>query len=199
MYHLKDYDHPIRNILFLNMASHDNDLEGLFLRVSKSDPKKQEALTWYHGNSLLYTSEKPGKGAKGFVGQLHQRHGRPIVYVQEGGHGVRALQAAEVHRGILKHTKIYHPDSSRPGVTRSGSTGYRLKSFEPVFDAAMKGGSGLFADKDIDVGGKLKLPKYFDGTNGVNGVARPKPPWNWQDGMDAFGTGRQYLDIKVLL
>jgi len=199
LYHAKDYDHPLRE-WFTDWTYHDNDNEGLMLRVDRRTLRVVQVETWFHNRFLLYDVSGTSSGTEPIHGHIHLEDGRPIVYSQPQGHGVRLFQVLD-EDALASDVKILRWQGAREPVPVHADRSlqvdatYELASFDPWYAAALgpfgsQGrGTSLFEDTiplgTAPDGRPLAIGRYIAGRDySKMGWSRPKPPWSWDDGWD---------------
>ena len=205
LYHLKDYDHPIREYL-VTASYHDGDNEGFHLRVDKRSMQVMEVETWFHNIFLLYNRTGESSGTESIQGPIYLENGtHPLVYAPPQGHGVRLMQKADI-KNVKKNVRVMRFMGSGPEVSPQinrkyeDNITYRIKNFDDWYLQA----AGPF-DQDGDVGGTslfscgipagrlkngepIKVGRFIAGTNyKKNTWVRPKPMWSWDDPWDDIG------------
>lgn len=199
LYHAKDYDHPLRE-WFTDWTYHDNDNEGLMLRVDRDTLRVVQVETWFHNRFLLYDVTGRSFGTEPVHGRIHLEDGRPIAYSQPQGHGVRLFQVLD-EDALARDVKVLRWQGDRPAVPVRADRSvqvdatYELASFDPWY-AQARGplgsegrGAGMF-EEAIPIGTgpdgqPLVVGRYIAGRDySKMGWSRPKPPWSWDDGWD---------------
>jgi len=200
LYRVKDYDHPLRELV-TDWTFHDNDNEGLMLRVEKASMRVVQVETWFHNRFLLYALDSRSAGSEPVSGAIHTENGtHPIVYGQSQGHGVRLFQTVDL--GALdRNVKILRWRGDRAKVyaradrSRQIDVTYDLRDFDAWYAEARSftpsgtAGTGLF-EGVISLGRfangeEIRIGRYIAGRDYSKvGWSRPKPPWSWDDGWD---------------
>lgn len=200
LYHVKDYDHPIRERIS-RWTYHDNDNEGLHLRVDKETMEVAEVETWFHNRFLLFNLTGTSTGTEPVHGKIHTEDGtHVIVYAQPQGHGVRLAQLVDLP-DLDHRVKILRYRGDRPVVPikADGSVQidgtYEIEGFDDWYAVAQgplgsKGqGEGIF-EEEIELGtapdgSRRVVGRFIAGLDyDINGWSRPKPMWSWDDGWD---------------
>jgi hypothetical protein len=199
LYHAKDYDHPLRE-WFTDWTYHDSDNEGLMLRLDRESLEVVQVETWFHNRFLLYDASGVSTGTEPVHGRIHLEDGRPIVYSQPQGHGVRLFQVLD-EDALEGDAKVLRWQGERDAVpiradrsTQVDGT-YALASFDAWYAAALgpfghEGrGTSLFEETiplgTTPDGRPLAIGRYIAGRDySKMGWSRPKPPWSWDDGWD---------------
>ncbi len=205
VYHLRDYDTPIREFFF-KASAHDNDFEGAMLVVDKTSGQVRAAEGWWHNKFLQAAPTLSGVNEKVIDGKLHFEGGtHAILYVQSRGHGVRAFQKLDEQRAFKKDKfQIYRlgKESTDLAQSKSAFASYQLRSLADFVRHA----SGPFDKNSMLAGpqyfgvGKNPLGKYLSGNfNGNSSWARPKPPWSWVDKFDSFRPGAWFFHPAYVL
>lgn len=200
IFHIKDYDHPVREFLFKS-TFHDNDNEGLHIRVDKNSLEISAIETWFHNRFFICNQSGRSLGDEPVQGKLHLEGGsHPIIYIQSMGHGVRCAQYTDSEI-ISKSTKIFryreNKDHKLAKLDKSVEVDltYDIKDFDYWYKFALYKNeeikyqrNSLFSEA-IPIGKKdgqeLLMGRYFAGDQlSVGTWARPKPMWSWDDGWD---------------
>ena len=204
VYHLRDYDKPLRE-LFFPSAAHDNDFEGLMLLVDKVSGDVVVMETWFHSMFLQFAGT-PAMGKTQTVdGKLHvEDETHPLVYVQALGHGVRGLQKIDEDVVRARPHLVYRWGAAR---TETQTPALRFASYEIVsmdrfvaFSRGPFGADGMLAEPaDFGIGG-APLGLYLSGRfRGDSSWARPKPPWRWTDKFDPWRPGAWFFHPAYVL
>ena len=200
LYHVKDYNHPLRELL-TDWTFHDNDNEGLMVRVEKRTMEVVELETWFHNRFLLYNRTGVSTGTEPIHGKIHlEDETHVLIYSQPQGHGVRGFQA--IDGGSLEHNvKILRYRGDRPVVPIRADRSvqldgtYDLASFDDWYAQALgpfgedgKGETlfeGFIPLGRLANGLELRIGRFIAGYDYSKvGWSRPKPPWSWDDGWD---------------
>jgi hypothetical protein len=200
LYHAKDYDHPLRE-WFSDWTFHDNDNEGLMIRVERASGTVVQAETWFHNRFLLYDASGTSRGTEPIHGAMHFEDGTHLlVYSQPQGHGVRAFQRLDLDAlagdvKILRWRGQREAVPTRPDRSLQTDASYDLVGFDDWY-AQARGpfgsqgrGTGMF-EETIPLGrfadGRpIEIGRYIAGWDySKMGWSRPKPPWSWDDGWD---------------
>ncbi|MBI4064141.1 MAG: hypothetical protein HY401_07560 [Elusimicrobia bacterium] len=200
LYHIKDYDHPIREMLS-HWTYHDNDNEGFHIRVDKKNLQVAEVETWFHNRFLLFNSTGKSEGTEPVHGKIHLENGtHVIIYAQPQGHGVRCVQNVD-RESIRSRVKIMRLQGTRKPVpiqadaTPQIDATYQIRNFDDWYTWALgplgsegKGG-GMFEEEIFlgayEDGRPMVIGRYIAGYDyAITSWARPKPMWSWDDGWD---------------
>lgn len=190
LYHLRDYDHPLRERLS-RWSHHDNDNEGLHLRVARDSERVEEVETWFHNRFLYCDRDGQADGSEPVSALIQFEGERPVVLSQSHGHGVRCAVPAD--SGVLERALVLRPSPTDVGerVQAAGARGtaalYRLADFDRWYEHASLGtprGAPMFVGSmPIALGDSL--PGYIAGADRpVGHWSRPKPMWAWDDAWD---------------
>ncbi len=202
LYHLKDYDHPIREFIVAS-TYHDSDNEGFHLRVEKKCMQVMEVETWFHNIFLLYNQTGKSSGTEPVQGPIYLENGtHPLVCAQPQGHGIRLMQKADI-KNAKKNVKVMRFMGSRPEVSPQinpkyeDNITYRLKNFD---DWYLQAAGPFHQDGDplatslfscvipighLKNGEPLQVGRFISGINDkISSWARPKPMWSWDDPWD---------------
>jgi hypothetical protein len=200
LYHIKDYDHPIRETIS-DWTFHDNDNEGLMIRVEKATMQVTEAETWFHNRFFICNLTGETAGSEPVQARLHvENDTHLIIYAQSMGHGVRCaqstdLQSLDTNMKILRWVGDREPVLARTDSSVQVDATYSLKSFDRWY-ALARGpfgsegrGPGLF-EEEIELGTypdgtRMVIGRFLAGRDYAKGSwSRPKPMWSWDDGWD---------------
>ena len=200
LYHIKDYDHPIREMIS-RWTYHDNDNEGFHIRVDKKTMKVEEIETWFHNRFLLFNHTGTSTGTEPVHGKIHfEGETHPIIYAQPQGHGVRCAQLVDIPN-LDKRVKIIRYRGDQPivkirvdGDVQVDGT-YEIDGFDRWYHFAVgplgsKGqGKGMFEEMvplgNYPDGSPRHIGRFIAGRDyDINGWSRPKPMWAWDDGWD---------------
>lgn len=206
LFHLRDYDHPFRERIS-RWSHHDNDNEGLHMRVDRASGRVEEVETWFHNRFLYCNRTGTSAGSEPVSAVIQLETERPIIYAQSHGHGVRCAVPAD--SALVAHSLILRPAGAGPapglppGKVRGASSSYRLADFSlwyrhAVRDAAAEAAGKMFVGLarigHTEEGRALHLARYFAGSDRpVGHPARPKPMWGWDDSFDRLPIGAWHL------
>ncbi len=197
VYHIKDYDTPIRSFFFKD-ASHDNDYEGAMLMIDKSTGGVLALETWYHNLFLQFANSLQDAGNQTIDGKINlEDKTHPILFVQSMGHGIRAFQKLDEDKLDQISYKIYRLGKGTPDVKQS--TDRCLTYTLMPFDIFIKDAAGPFDDSSLFTNaynfgiGPNPLGKFISGPYQGDGWAHPKPPWSWFDKFDTFRPGSWFF------
>lgn len=198
LYHIKDYDHPIRERIS-RWTYHDNDNEGLHIRVDRSTGQVAEVETWFHNRFLLFNHTGVSTGTEPVHGRIHtEDETHIIVYAQPQGHGVRCAQVVDGD-SLRQNVKVLRFRGDRPvkpvlpdhTVQVDGT--YELGNFDSWYEQALgpfgsQGRGTSIFEQTINLGPDLPaIGRFIAGRDyDVNSWSRPKPMWSWDDGWDSI-------------
>lgn len=195
IYHIRDYDHPIRAMASAD-AEHDNDHEGVVLRVTKPDLRVSEIMTWYHNRYFHCARSPESRGSERIMARAHFEDGtHPILFVQAMGHGVRCAQSSDLVETralkVFRHRDGQPATSPRLDATSEADLRYDIDSFDSWYAQAAGpfDAESMFAGQ-IDIGltplgEPLRIGRFIAGEYaGDDSWARPKPMWSWDDIWD---------------
>lgn len=198
IYHTRDYDKPLRE-WFFNGAAHDNDFEGAMLNVARDTGEIRAIETWFHNIFMQCAHSPTSRGEQSIDARINVEDGtHPILYVQQGGHGVRCFQKADETTMSEGPHQIYR--LAEQADNAAALEGPFIRYTIVAFDIFLKNANGPF-DKvsmftePFDFGFKNKLiGKYISGKfKNDTSWARPKPPWSWADKRDDLRYGSWYF------
>jgi hypothetical protein len=200
-YHARDYTaKPYEG--FAPKAEHENDMEGCTLTIEKDGTAFGKAIlleTLAHDVFYKYNNRSVGRvsdGALKLDGSFTLVDGRPAVYVEPEGHGVRAASAGTA-RGSESFPGLIYRYTGTASVPRSHhdhEATYALLSIEDTlwtrrFDV---GSTFCCADAYTMPGGtSANLGSAFHGP--IGGCAA-RPPWGWDQAGDKILKGDWFRD-----
>ena len=200
LYHLKDYDHPVRQVIS-RWTYHDNDNEGWLIRVEKKSMQVTEVEAWFHNRFFLCNRTGHSSGTEPVQGKAHFEDGTHLIlYAQSMGHGVRCAQSTDL-QALTENLKILRFRANRQAVAvipddrvQLDAT-YDLRNFDRWYAYATgplgEGGEGdgIFTESiplgRYPDGRPLLIGRFIAGQEfAVGSWSRPKPMWSWGDGWD---------------
>jgi hypothetical protein len=200
-YHARDYTaKPYEG--FAPKAEHENDMEGCTLTIEKDGTAFGKAIlleTLAHDVFYKYNNRsvrRVSDGALKLDGSFTLVDGRPAVYVEPEGHGVRAASAGTA-RGSESFPGLIYRYTGTASVPRSHhdhEATYALLSIEDTlwtrrFDV---GSTFCCADAYTMPGGtSANLGSAFHGP--IGGCAA-RPPWGWDQAGDKILKGDWFRD-----
>ena len=195
IYHIRDYDYPLRQLI-CSWSQHDNDNEGVHIRVDKKSLEPVEMETWFHNRFLLFNRTGKSSGTEPVYGRLNLENGsHSLIYVQGWGHGIRGAQAVDL-QALNERVKVFRsapktglrPTPANLNVELNAP--YDIESMDPWYEQAINSPQdGIFTGK-FEVGREengtpIELASFFASSEkDVMYWARPKPPWAWVDPWD---------------
>jgi hypothetical protein len=168
--------------------------------VDRTSLRVVQVETWFHNRFLLYDESGESRGSEPVHGAIHLEDGRPIVYSQPQGHGVRLFQRLD-EDALARDVKILRWRGSREPVAVQADRSIQVDATYDLVDfdawyAAARGpfgshgvGTSLF-EETIPLGtwpdgSPIVIGRYIAGRDySKTGWSRPKPPWSWDDGWD---------------
>ena len=200
-YHARDYTaRPYEG--FAPKTEHENDMEGLTLTVEKDGTPFGTAIlleTLAHDIFFKYDNRDHRRVSAGSLrldGSMTFVDGRPAVFVEAEGHGVKGADrgvAASVDSfaGIVYR---YTGQASVPRSNRDPRATYDLVAIEDTLWARRFETGSIFCCADPYVmadGSTVNLGSAF---NGPIGGCAAKPPWGWDQATDRIGKGDWFRD-----
>jgi len=200
-YHARDYTaRPYEG--FAPKAEHENDMEGMTLTIEKdASAFGKVVLLETLAHDIFYKYEnldyrKVSSGSLKLDGAMTFVDGRPAIYVEAEGHGVKAASRTVVASGgsfpgvVYRYTgKAAVPESNRdPNAT------YDLVSIEDTLWAHRFDVGSTFCCADsyaMNGGGSARIGSAF---NGPIGGCAAKPPWGWDQASDNIVKGDWFRD-----
>ena len=195
IYHIRDYDHPVR-VLASAKAEHDNDNEGVMMRVTKPDLQVSEVMTWYHNRFFHCALASTSNGSERVMARTHfEEETHPILFVQAMGHGVRCAQSLDLEEKeglkVFRYRGDAPSSSPRLDATSEFDLRYDIASLDVWYDQAAGpfDQSSMFEGRirvgTLASGRPLEVGRYIAGRYaGEDSWARPKPMWSWDDAWD---------------
>ncbi len=160
---------------FFGLGQHENDLEGVFLWIAKSESMKwgnlKSVFTIFHNDILVYLPEnsnlqlkKSYKARKKRFTLYKERH---LFTIQQAkGHGVKLFGDMKLRKDKIWYVPMEHEDSL---IKTIGGT---IKTFE-LIDIMSEG--ELWSQKDNLL--FFEVDQTIKGDNGKGA----NPPWLWKD------------------
>jgi hypothetical protein len=200
-YHARDYTaRPYEG--FAPKTEHENDMEGLTLTIEKDgSPFGTVVLLETLAHDVFYKYENRdhrmvAAGASKLDGAIVSVAGRPAVFIEAEGHGVKAasravVNAADSFAGIVYR---YTGKASVPESSRDPNGSYELVSIEDTlwahrFDV---GSTFCCADSYAMAGGASA--SFGSAFNGPVGGCAAKAPWGWDQANDRIAKGDWFRD-----
>jgi hypothetical protein len=200
-YHPRDYTaRPYEG--FAPKTEHENDMEGCTITIEKDGTPFGKVVlleTLAHDVFFKYENRDNRKVAAGgskIDGSIQFVEGRPAVYVEAEGHGVKAATRAHVASrnsfpGIIYR---YTGTASVPGSNRDPNATYDLVAIEDTLWAHRFEIGSTFCCADsytMNGGGTARVGSAF---NGPIGGCAAKPPWGWDQANDKIAKGDWFRD-----
>jgi hypothetical protein len=199
-YHPRDYTaRPFEG--FAPKTEHENDMEGCTVTVEKDGsafgtPILLETLA--HDVFFKYNNREARRvtgGAMRLDGPMLFVDGRPAVYIEPEGHGVKAATAQHLAGAAAFPGLIYRPGAAVvPKHSHDHEATYDLVSIEETlwahrFDV---GSTYCCADSYLLPSGRRAF--FGSAFNGPIGGCAAKPPWGWDQANDALAKGDWFRD-----
>jgi hypothetical protein len=200
-YHPRDYTAtPFEG--FAPKTEHENDLEGCTVTVEKNGTEFGTPIllqTLAHDVFFKYDNRdirRVAAGAMRLDGPMTFLDGRPAVYIEPEGHGVKAATAAMIRTPAAFPGLVYRytGQGTVPRGNRDAQAGYDLISIEDTlwahrFDV---GSTYCCADQyPMPGAGAEALGSAF---NGPIGGCAARPPWGWDQANDPLAKGDWFRD-----
>jgi len=200
-YHARDYTaRPYEG--FAPKTEHENDLEGLTLTVEKDGSAFGKVVlleTLAHDIFYKYENRDNRKVAAGSLkidGAMTFVDGRPAIYVEAEGHGVKAASLVVVASGSSFPGVVYRytGKAAVPESNRDPKATYDLVSIEDTLWARRfdVGSTFCCADSYVMNGGSSAI--IGSAFNGPVGGCAAKPPWGWDQASDKIAKGDWFRD-----
>ncbi|HET9269837.1 MAG TPA: hypothetical protein VFO31_16785 [Vicinamibacterales bacterium] len=200
-YHPRDYTaRPYEG--FAPKTEHENDMEGCTITIEKDGTPFGKVVlleTLAHDVFFKYENRdnrKVSAGGSKIDGAIQFVDGRPAVYVEAEGHGVKSpsrLQMASRNNfpGIVYR---YTGTASVPGSNRDPNATYDLVAIEDTLWAHRFDVGSTFCCADsyaMNGGTTASVGSAF---NGPIGGCAAKPPWGWDQANDKISKGDWFRD-----
>jgi hypothetical protein len=200
-YHARDYTaRPYEG--FAPKTEHENDLEGMTLTIEKDGSAFGKVVlleTLAHDIFYKYDNRDNRKVEAGSLkldGSMTFVDGRPAVYIEAEGHGVKAASrsttnSASSFPGIIYR---YTGKAAVPESNRDPNATYDLVSIEDTLWAHRFDVGSTFCCADSYVmngGASASIGSAF---NGPIGGCAAKPPWGWDQASDRITKGDWFRD-----
>ena len=200
-YHARDYTaRPYEG--FAPKAEHENDMEGCTLTVEKDDTAFGKAIlleTLAHDVFYKYNNRSVGRVSNGALkldGSFTLVDGRPAVYIEPEGHGVKAASAGVV-RGSESFPGLiyrYTGTASVPQSHHDHQATYDLLSIEDTLWAHRFDVGSTFCCADAYAMPGGTTANVGSAFNGPIGGCAAKPPWGWDQASDKILKGDWFRD-----
>jgi len=200
-YHARDYTaRPYEGLA--PKTEHENDMEGLTLTVEKGDSPFGEVVlleTLAHDVFFKYDNRDHRRVSNGSLrldGSMTFVDGRPAVFVEAEGHGVKAasraiVASADAFPGIVYR---YTGQASVPQSNRDPNASYDLVAIEDTLWARRFEVGSLFCCADPYVMADGSTVRVGSAFNGPVGGCAAKPPWAWDQATDQIARGDWFRD-----
>ena len=200
-YHPRDYTaRPYEG--FAPKTEHENDMEGCTITIEKDGTPFGKVVlleTLAHDVFFKYENRDNRRVAAGgskIDGSIQFLEGRPAVYVEAEGHGVKAASRQHVASrdsfpGIIYR---YTGTASVPGSNRDPNATYDLVAIEDTLWAHRFDVGSAFCCADsytMNGGATASVGSAF---NGPIGGCAAKPPWGWDQANDKIAKGDWFRD-----
>jgi hypothetical protein len=200
-YHPRDYTaRPYEG--FAPKTEHENDMEGLTITVEKDgSPFGKIVLLETLAHDVFFKYEnrdnrRVAAGALKLDGAMTFVDGRPAVFVEAEGHGVKAASrsvagSVDSFAGIVYR---YTGQAAVPQSNRDPKATYDLVSIEDTLWARRFDVGEMFCCADpyvMNGGSTVSVGSAF---NGPIGGCAAKPPWGWDQANDKIGKGDWFRD-----
>ena len=200
-YHPRDYTaRPYEG--FAPKTEHENDMEGCTITIEKDGSPFGKAMlleTLAHDVFFKYDNRDNRRVSNGSLkldGSMTFMDGRPAVYIEAEGHGVKAASRAVVASrasfpGIVYR---YTGTASVPESNRDPNATYDLVSIEDTLWARRFDVGSTFCCADtytMSGGASASVGSAF---NGPIGGCAAKPPWGWDQASDKIAKGDWFRD-----
>jgi hypothetical protein len=200
-YHPRDYTaRPYEG--FAPKTEHENDMEGCTITIEKDGTPFGKVVlleTLAHDVFFKYDNRDNRRVSNGSLkldGSMTFVDGRPAVYIEAEGHGVKAASRSHVASGGDFPGIVYRyaGKASVPESNRDPNATYDLVSIEDTLWAQRFEVGSLFCCADtyaMNGGGSARLGSAF---NGPIGGCAAKPPWGWDQASDKIAKGDWFRD-----
>ena len=201
-YHPRDYTaRPYEG--FAPKTEHENDMEGCTVTIEKDGSPFGKAVlleTLAHDVFFKYDNRdnrRVSNGSFKLDGSMTFVEGRPAVYIEAEGHGVKAASRSVVASAGNNFPGIvyrYTGKGAVPESNRDPSASYELVSIEDTLWAYRFDVGSTFCCADtyaMSGGTTARLGSAF---NGPIGGCAAKPPWGWDQASDKIAKGDWFRD-----
>jgi len=200
-YHARDYTaRPYEG--FAPKTEHENDMEGLTVTIEKDNTPFGKVVlleTLAHDVFFKYDNRDNRRVAPGSLkldGSMTFVDGRPAVFVEAEGHGVKAASRAVAgslnsFAGIVYR---YTGQGAVPQSNRDPKATYDLVSIEDTLWARRFEVGTLFCCADSYVMADGRTVGLGSAFNGPIGGCAAKPPWGWDQASDTIAKGDWFRD-----
>ncbi len=200
-YHPRDYTaRPYEG--FAPKTEHENDMEGCTITIEKDGSPFGKAVlleTLAHDVFFKYDNRDNRRVSNGSLrldGSMTFVDGRPAVYIEAEGHGVKAASRSVVAlaRDFPGIVYRYTGKATVPESNRDPSASYDLVSIEDTLWAYRFDVGSTFCCADtyaMNGGATASLGSAF---NGPIGGCAAKPPWGWDQASDKIAKGDWFRD-----
>jgi hypothetical protein len=199
-YHPRDYTaRPYEG--FAPKTEHENDMEGCTITIEKDgSPFGKIVLleTLAHDVFFKYDNRDNRRVANGSLkldGSMTFADGKPAVFIEAEGHGVKAASRSHVaSRGNFPGIVYrYTGTAAVPESNRDPNATYDLVSIEDTLWANRFDVGSTFCCAD-DYAMKAGTARIGSAFNGPIGGCAAKPPWGWDQATDKIAKGDWFRD-----
>jgi hypothetical protein len=200
-YHPRDYTaRPFEG--FAPKTEHENDLEGCTVTVEKDGTRFGTPIllqTLAHDVFFKYSNRaarRVSAGALRLDGAMTFADGRPAVYIEPEGHGVKSATAAMVANpgdfpGLVYR---YTGQGTVPLGNLDKRAGYDLISIEDTMWAHRFDVGTTYCCADPYPMPGAAAESFGSAFHGPIGGCAAKPPWGWDQPNDALAKGEWFRD-----
>jgi hypothetical protein len=200
-YHPRDYTaRPYEG--FAPKTEHENDMEGCTITIEKDGSPFGKAVlleTLAHDVFFKYDNRDNRRVSNGSLkldGSMTFVDGKPAVYIEAEGHGVKAASRTHVASGSSFPGIVYRytGKGSVPESNRDPNATYDLVSIEDTLWANRLDVGSTFCCADdyaMTGGATARIGSAF---NGPIGGCAAKPPWGWDQASDKIAKGDWFRD-----
>lgn len=201
-YHPRDYTaRPYEG--FAPKTEHENDMEGCTLTIEKDGTPFGTLLllqTLAHDVFFKYANPEVGErvsaGALRLDGEISFVDGRPAIYIEPEGHGVKGAGANLTDTSVPFPGLIYRytGEASVPRDNRDTQATYDLLSLEDTLWARRYDVGTMYCCADPYAMTRGRTARFGSAFNGPIGGCAAKPPWGWDQANDAIAKGDWFRD-----
>jgi hypothetical protein len=199
-YHPRDYTaRPYEG--FAPKTEHENDMEGCTITIEKDgSPFGKVVLLETLAHDIFYKYDnrdvrRVSAGATKVDGSITFLDGRPAVYIEAEGHGVKAATRSQASAGANFSGITYRLGKGAvPESNRDPNATYELVAIEDTLWKNRYDVGTMFCCADsysMDGGAISSIGSAF---NGPIGGCAAKPPWGWDQANDRIGKGDWFRD-----
>ena len=200
-FHPRDYTaRPYEG--FAPKTEHENDMEGCTLTIEKDGTEFGRVIlleTLAHDVFFKYArpdTDRVSAGAMRLDGSIQFVAGRPAIYIEAEGHGVKAAGAELTESRVPFSGVVYRftGQAAVPTSHRDPEATYDLVSLEDTLWARRYDVGTTYCCADPYAMSRGRTARLGSALNGPIGGCAAKPPWGWDQADDAIAKGDWFRD-----